>query len=122
MLEETNIKPNRILNILGVTSLEMNAPNTVPGIANNPNFRPTWYSILFCLEYEIVDAAALLNAANKLLLAASDGPNPANVKTGTTMMPPPSPIMEPSSPATNPNGTSHNSSNIVNVKMEHSIL
>ena len=122
MLDETNTKPNRILKIPGVTSLEINAPKTVPGIAKSPNFKPIEYSIRFCLEYEIVDAAALLNAANKLLLTANDGPNPANVKTGTTIIPPPNPIIDPSIPATSPNGISQSSSNIVNVKMEYSIL
>ncbi len=50
----------------------------------------------------------LLNAANKLLLAAKVGGNPKKVNTGTTIIPPPRPIIEPSIPATNPNGMNHN--------------
>ncbi len=80
----------------------------VPGIDSNPSFNPKEYSILFCLEYETVDATALLRAANRLLLAAAVGENPKNVKTGTTIIPPPNPIMEPNTPATNPKGISHN--------------
>ena len=56
----------------------------------------------------MVDAIALLSAANKLLLAAAVGENPKNVNTGTTIIPPPSPIMEPRTPAANPNGINHN--------------
>jgi hypothetical protein len=50
---------------------------------------------------------ALLNAANKLLLAATVGGNPKNVNIGTTIIPPPRPIIEPKSPAANPKGISH---------------
>jgi hypothetical protein len=56
----------------------------------------------------MVDAVALLNAANRLLLAATVGGNPKNVKIGTIMIPPPRPIIEPKIPATNPKGISHN--------------
>ena len=48
----------------------------------------------FCREYEIVDAIELLSAAKRLLLAATVGGNPKNVKTGTTIIPPPTPIIE----------------------------
>ncbi len=85
----------------------MYAPKTVPGIVSRPSFNPSEYSIRFCLEYKIVDAAALLNAAKRLLLAASVGENPKNVKTGTTIIPPPNPIIEPNTPAANPKGMSH---------------
>ena len=50
LVMQLTFKGKRILKIPGVTSLEMNAPKTVPGIANNPNFKPIEYSILFCLE------------------------------------------------------------------------
>jgi hypothetical protein len=100
----------------------MYAPSIVPGIDNNPSFSPIEYSILFCLEYEMVDATALLNAAKRLLLAASVGGNPAKVKTGTIMIPPPKPIIDPNTPATNPKGINHNSSIIVNLKTKHSSL
>ena len=56
----------------------------------------------------MVDATELLNAAKRLLLAASVGEKPKNVKTGTTIIPPPNPIIEPKTPATNPKGMSHN--------------
>ena len=118
MLDEINTKPKRILKMPGVTSLEINAPKIVPGIAKSPNFRPIEYSILFCLEYDIVDATALLNAAKRLLLAAKVGGKPKKVNTGTMMIPPPKPITEPNNPATKPSGTNHNSSSIVNVNTE----
>ena len=54
----------------------------------------------------MVEATALLSAANRLLLAAAVGENPRNVRMGTTMTPPPSPIMEPNIPAAKPNGIS----------------
>ena len=52
----------------------------------------------------MVEATALLKAAKRLLLAAAVGGNPKKVNTGTTMIPPPRPIIEPSIPAANPNG------------------
>jgi hypothetical protein len=60
------------------------------------------------LEYEIVEAIALLNAAKRLLLAAAVGENPKKVNTGTTIMPPPRPTIEPKIPATNPKRINHN--------------
>ncbi len=59
------------------------------------------------------DAAALLNTAKILLLAVKAGGYPKKVKTGTIIIPPPSPIIEPSKPATNPSGINHSSSSIV---------
>jgi len=50
----------------------------------------------------MVDAMALLNAAKRLLLAAVVGGNPRNVNTGTTIIPPPRPIIEPNIPAAKP--------------------
>ena len=97
---------------------EINAPRIVPGMHIKPNLIPIPYSILFCLAYVAVDATALLNAANRLLLAANVGGNPAKVITGTATIPPPRPIIEPSTPAANPNGISHRFSIIVGLKNE----
>ena len=102
----------------GVIASETNAPRIVPGIHIRPNLNPIPYSILFCLAYVAVEATALLNAANRLLLAANVGGNPANVITGTAIIPPPSPIMDPNTPATNPNGISHRFSIIVSMENE----
>jgi len=110
MLDEISTNTNRILKIPGVTSDDMYAPIIVPGIDNKPSLSPIEYLILFCREYEIVDAIALLKVAKRLLLAATVGANPAKVRTGTIIIPPPSPIIEPSIPATNPKGINHNSS------------
>jgi hypothetical protein len=60
----------------------------------------------------MVDAVELLNAAKRLLLAAIVGDTPRNESTGTTIIPPPRPIIEPTTPATNPSGISHRVSNI----------
>jgi hypothetical protein len=57
--------------------------------------------------YDIVDATELLKAAKRLLLAASAGGNPAKVIAGTAIIPPPSPTIEPKTPAANPNGINH---------------
>ena len=102
----------------GVIISETNAPRIVPGIHIKPNLNPIPYSILFCLAYVAVDATALLNAANRLLLAANVGGNPAKVITGTAIIPPPSPIIEPSTPAANPNGINHKFSIIVDMDNE----
>ena len=99
----------------GVIISETNAPRIVPGIHIRPNLNPIPYSILFCLAYVAVDAIALLNAANRLLLAANVGGKPAKVITGTAIIPPPSPIIEPSTPAANPNGINHKFSIIVDI-------
>ena len=120
-LAEIKINPNMILNKVGVISAEINAPKTLPGIDNKPNFIPIEYSILFCFAYDKDDATALLNTANRLLLAATDGGNPKNVKTGTMIIPPPKPIIEPNNPATNPKGISQRFSNILENK-EYYIL
>ena len=69
----------------------------------------------------MVDAVALLNAAKRLLLAATVGGNPKKVKTGTTIIPPPSPIIDPKIPAANPNRTIHNCS-IMIIKNHMEIL
>jgi len=111
MADIIKTRPKRILNNDGVISEEMYAPSIVPGIDSRPSFNPIEYSIRFCLVYDIVDATALLNAANKLLLAAKVGEYPKNVKTGTTIIPPPRPKIEPSIPATNPSGISQSCSN-----------
>ncbi len=113
MLAEIKINPNKILNNMGVISAEMNAPKTLPGIDNNPNLIPIEYSILFCFAYDIDEATALLNTAKILLLAATVGGNPKNVKTGTMIIPPPNPIMEPNNPAINPKGINQRFSNII---------
>ncbi len=76
-------------------------------MVSKPSFNPSENSIRFCLEYEMVDATALLNAAKRLLLAASVGENPKNVKTGTTIIPPPNPIIDPNTPAAKPKAMSH---------------
>lgn len=113
MLAETKINANKILKIEGVISEETYAPTIVPGIDNKPSFNPREYSILRCLAYEIDEAIALLNTAKILLLADNVGGNPKNVSTGTMIIPPPKPIMEPKRPAANPSGINHNSSIIV---------
>ena len=110
MPAEIKINPNKILNNTGVISAEMNAPKTLPGMDNNPNFIPIEYSIRFCLAYVKDEDTALLNTAKRLLLAATVGGNPKNVKTGTMIIPPPNPIIEPNNPATNPNGINQISS------------
>ena len=56
---------------------------------------------------------ALDNAAKRLLLAAAVGENPRNVNTGTTIIQPPRPTIEPNTPATKPRGISHRLSSIV---------
>ena len=100
----------------GETSSEIYAPKIVPGIEISASLIPSEYTILFCLEYDTVDAIELLKAAKRLSLAARVGENPKNVNTGTTMNPPPSPIMEPIMPATKPSGKSHKYSNNDNTK------
>ena len=106
--DEIKTNPNNILKIAGATSVEISAPKIVPGIDSNPSFNPKENSILFCLVYEIVDAIELLSAAKRLLLAAAVGGNPRKVNTGTTIIPPPRPIIEPKIPAANPKGINHN--------------
>ena len=61
----------------------------------------------------MVDAIALLRAAKRLLLAAAVGVKPRKVNTGTTITPPPNPIIDPNTPAANPKGISHRCSIIV---------
>ena len=70
-------------------------------------------STRFWRAYDTVDATELLKAAKRLLLAASEGGNPAKVITGTAIIPPPSPTIEPKIPAANPSGISHRFSYIV---------
>ena len=110
MLAEIKINPNKILNNVGVISAEISAPKTLPGIDINPNFIPIEYSIRFCFAYDKDEDTELLNTAKRLLLAATVGGNPINVKTGTMIIPPPIPMIEPNNPATNPNGINHISS------------
>ena len=119
MLAEIKIRANKILKSEGVISEETYAPRIVPGIDNNPSFKPIEYSILLCLAYEIDDATALLKTAKILLLAARAGENPKNVNTGTMIIPPPNPIIEPNRPATNPSGINHSSSIMVRLSRRY---
>src|SRR5574337_330228 len=50
-------------------------------------------------------------------ISASFREKPKKVSTGTTMNPPPSPIMDPSIPATKPSGKSHRYSNNYTTKI-----
>ena len=111
--EEIRTSANKILKISGDISEDMNAPSMVPGTAINPSFQPSESSIRFCLAYIVVDATELLNTANRLLLTASVGENPMNVNTGTIIIPPPRPIIDPNIPATNPSGINQSCSNIL---------
>ena len=111
--EETRTNAKRIWNIIGVITSEINAPRIVPGIHIKPNLKPIPYSILFCFAYVAVEATALLNTANKLLLAANAGGNPAKVITGTAIIPPPRPIIEPKTPAAKPSGINQRKSIII---------
>ena len=95
---------------MGVISAETSAPKTLPGMDINPNFIPIEYSIRFCLAQDKDEDAALPKTAKRLLLTATVGGNPKNVKTGTMIIPPPNPIIEPNNPATNPNGINQISS------------
>ena len=113
MLAETKINANKILNNVEVISTEINAPKTLPGMDNNPNLIPIEYSILFCLAYDKDEDTALLNTAKRLLLTATVGGNPKNVKTGTMIIPPPNPMIEPNNPAINPSGINQRFSNII---------
>jgi len=69
--------------------------------------------VKICLAYTAVAPTELLNTANKLLLTASVGENPINVSTGTIIIPPPKPIIDPNIPAINPKGINQISSNIL---------
>ena len=111
--EEIRTNANKILKISGDISEDTNAPSMVPGTAINPSFQPSESSIRFCLAYIVVDATELLNTANRLLLTASVGENPMNVNTGTIIIPPPRPIIDPNIPATNPSGINQSSSIIL---------
>ena len=101
----------------GDISEDTNAPSIVPGTAINPSFQPSDNSIRFCLAYIAVDATELLNTANKLLLTANVGENPANVNTGTMIIPPPRPIIDPNIPATNPSGINQSSSSMIKSRL-----
>ena len=111
--EEIRISANKILKMSGDISEDMNAPRMVPGTAINPSFQPSESSIRFCLAYIAVEATELLNTANRLLLTANVGENPMNVNTGTIIIPPPKPIIDPNIPATNPSGINQSCSNIL---------
>jgi len=111
--EEIRTSANKILKISGDKSEDISAPSMVPGTAINPSFQPSESSILFCLAYVTVDATELLNTANRLLLTANVGENPANVNTGTIIIPPPKPIIDPNIPAINPSGINQSSSSII---------
>jgi len=112
--EDMRTSANKTLKISDDKSEEMNAPNMVPGTAIKPSFQPNENSTRFCLAYATVDPTELLNTANKLLLTASVGENPMNVNTGTIIIPPPKPIIDPNIPAINPKGINQISSNILN--------
>ena len=113
MLAEIKINQNKILNKTRVISVEINAPKTIPGMDNSTNFIPIEYSIRFCLAYDKDDDTAFPNTAKRLLLTATVGGNPKNVKTGTMIIPPPNPMIEPNNPATNPSGINQRFSNII---------
>jgi len=102
--EKMRIMANKILKIEGDKSEDTSAPSMVHGTDINPSFQPSDNSIRFCLAYVAVDATELLNTANRLLLTANVGENPTNVNTGTMIIPPPRPIIDPSIPAINPSG------------------
>ena len=112
--EDMRTSANKTLKISDDKSEEMNAPNMVPGTAIKPSFQPNENSTRFCLAYATVDPTELLNTANKLLLTASVGENPMNVNTGTIIIPPPKPIIDPNIPAINPKGINQISSNMLN--------
>ena len=112
--EEIRTNANKILKISDDKSEEMNAPNIVPGTPIKPSFQPNENSTRFCLTYATVDPTELLKTANKLLLTANVGENPMNVSTGTIIIPPPKPIIDPNIPAMNPKGINQISSNILN--------
>ena len=111
--EEIRTSANKILKMSGDISEDTNAPSIVPGTAINPSFQPSESSIRFCLAYIAVEATELLNTANRLLLTANVGENPINVNTGTMIIPPPKPIIDPNIPATNPSGINQSCSNIL---------
>jgi hypothetical protein len=111
--EEIRISANKILKMSGDISEDTNAPSIVPGTAIKPSFQPSESSIRFCLAYMVVDATELLNTANRLLLTANVGENPANVNTGTIIIPPPRPIIDPNIPAINPSGINQSSSSML---------
>ncbi|SVC05509.1 uncharacterized protein METZ01_LOCUS258363, partial [marine metagenome] len=111
--EDKRISASKILKISGDKSEDMIAPSIVPGTAINPSFQPSEKSIRFCLAYITVDATELLNAANRLLLAANVGENPANVNIGTMIVPPPKPTIDPNIPAINPSGINQSSSSML---------
>ena len=111
--EEIRTSANKILKMSGDISEDMNAPRMVPGTAINPSFQPSESSIRFCLACIAVEATELLNTANRLLLTANVGENPMNVNTGTIIIPPPKPIIDPNIPATNPSGINQSCSNIL---------
>ena len=115
-LEPISTIPNKSLNKGGETASVRYAPSTVPGMERRASFIPREYIILFCLEYDTVEATALQNAAKRLSLAASGGEKPKKVKTGTTTNPPPNPIIEPSIPAAKPRGINQRFSNNVNTR------
>ena len=115
--EEIRTNANKILKISEDISEDMNAPSIVPGTATNPSFHPSESSMRFCLAYIAVDATELLNTANRLLLTASVGENPMNVNTGTIIIPPPNPIIDPNIPATNPSGINQSSSIIIKSRL-----
>ena len=112
--EEIRTSANKILKISDDKSEEINAPSIVPGTVIKPSFQPNENSTRFCLAYATVDPTELLKTANKLLLTASVGGNPMNVNTGTIIIPPPKPIIDPSIPAINPKGINQISSNMLN--------
>jgi hypothetical protein len=75
---------------------------------------PSIYWIFFDLAYAIVEEMLVEETAKRLVLAICGGVKPRKVKTGDIMIPPPTPIMEPKTPAIRPTmtkkGKSKNSS------------
>ena len=82
--------------------LERNAPMIAPGIDKAAIFSPTLKSIRFCFEYAIVEETLAEVTAIRLVLAIWDGISPIKASTGVIMIPPPTPIIDPSVPAPRP--------------------
>jgi hypothetical protein len=66
---------------------------------------PSIYWIFFDLAYAIVEEILVEETAKRLVLAICGGVKPRKVKTGDIMIPPPTPIMEPKTPAIRPTMT-----------------
>jgi len=82
--------------------LESNAPVIAPGIDKAAILSPTLKSIRFCFEYAIVEEILVEVTAIRLVLAIWDGMSPIKARAGVIMIPPPTPIIDPSVPAPRP--------------------